>query len=45
MNNRTIEGGCLCGAIRYRVTAEPQGRTLCHCESCRRAAGAPPSPG
>ena len=41
MNNRTIEGGCLCGAIRYRATAEPQGRTLCHCESCRLAAGAP----
>ncbi|HEX5125031.1 MAG TPA: GFA family protein [Rhodanobacteraceae bacterium] len=36
-----IEGGCACGAIRYRSTAEPGGRTLCHCESCRRASGAP----
>ena len=41
MTERTIEGGCFCGAIRYRATAEPTARTLCHCESCRRAAGAP----
>jgi hypothetical protein len=34
-------GGCLCGAIRYRVTAEPIALTLCHCRSCRLAAGAP----
>lgn len=41
MIDRIIEGGCLCGAIRYRATGEPLGRTLCHCNSCRRAAGAP----
>jgi hypothetical protein len=35
------EGGCLCGAIRYRVTAEPFARSICHCRSCRRASGAP----
>lgn len=33
------EGGCLCGAIRYRVTGEPVAATLCHCRSCRRASG------
>jgi len=33
------EGGCLCGAIRYRVTGEPVAATLCHCGSCRRASG------
>ena len=33
------EGGCLCGAIRYRVTGEPVATTLCHCRSCRRASG------
>ncbi|GAA5071351.1 GFA family protein [Lysobacter panacisoli] len=36
-----IEGGCLCGAIRYRATAPPISRSICHCRSCRRAGGAP----
>jgi len=36
-----IEGGCLCGGIRYRVTGEPLARSLCHCRSCRLGAGAP----
>ncbi|HMG48059.1 MAG TPA: GFA family protein [Allosphingosinicella sp.] len=34
-------GGCLCGAIRYRVKGLPQATSLCHCESCRRATGGP----
>ena len=33
------EGGCLCGAVRYRVSGEPVAATLCHCGSCRRASG------
>jgi len=32
-------GGCLCGAVRYRVTGEAVAQTLCHCSSCRRATG------
>jgi hypothetical protein len=35
------EGGCLCGAVRYRASGEASHPTLCHCNSCRRAAGAP----
>lgn len=36
------EGGCLCGAIRYRSDAPAVGRiTHCHCTMCRRATGAP----
>ena len=35
------EGGCLCGAVRYRVTAAPELVCHCHCTLCRRAAGAP----
>jgi hypothetical protein len=35
------EGGCLCGAIRYRVTGAPSWSTICHCRACRKAAGAP----
>jgi len=32
-------GGCLCGAVRYRIQGEAVARTLCHCASCRRATG------
>lgn len=34
------EGGCLCGATRYRARADARALTLCHCNSCRRASGA-----
>ncbi len=37
----TIEGGCLCGAVRYCATATPSNSMICHCNTCRRAAGAP----
>jgi len=35
------EGGCVCGAVRYRVTGAPTNSMVCHCRSCRRVAGAP----
>ena len=41
MATRILEGGCLCGAIRYRVTGEPSNSMVCHCGSCRKAAAAP----
>lgn len=34
------EGGCLCGAVRYRVAAEPVRVTFCHCRFCQRGSGA-----
>ena len=34
-------GHCLCGRVRYRATGQPKFRCYCHCESCRRATGAP----
>jgi hypothetical protein len=37
----TIEGGCFCGAVRFRGTLDPQRICHCHCEDCRRASGAP----
>jgi len=38
---QTIEGGCLCGAVRYRAYGPAYGITHCHCKTCRRASGAP----
>jgi hypothetical protein len=35
-----IAGGCLCGAIRYRIYGEPYHVTHCHCASCRKVSGA-----
>ncbi len=34
------DGGCLCGGVRYMVTGTLQSGQICHCVSCRRAAGA-----
>jgi hypothetical protein len=36
-----LDGGCLCGAVRYRISAAPRSADYCHCRMCRRAAGAP----
>lgn len=38
--SETLEGGCLCGAVRYRIEAEGAEASICHCATCRRAAGA-----
>lgn len=32
-------GGCLCGAVRYECSSEPQITVHCHCEDCRRSSG------
>lgn len=33
------EGGCACGAIRYRLTDEPLLVHCCHCLNCQRQTG------
>jgi hypothetical protein len=35
------EGGCRCGKVRYRFDGAAAHACLCHCEDCRRSAGAP----
>jgi hypothetical protein len=35
-----VAGGCYCGKIRFAVNGKPRICTNCHCENCRRAAGA-----
>jgi hypothetical protein len=34
-----FEGSCLCGGVRYKLTAEPGEFGYCHCASCRKASG------
>ena len=33
------EGGCSCGALRYRLTAPPLIVHACHCRDCQRITG------
>ena len=33
------EGGCACGEVRYRLTAEPLLVHCCHCLNCQRQTG------
>jgi hypothetical protein len=35
------QGGCLCSAIRFRISGTPLFSSLCHCATCRRASAAP----
>jgi len=44
MAENTFTGGCLCGAVRYEASGPATNLCFCHCESCRRAAGAPTVP-
>ena len=34
-----IEGGCLCGKVRYSADAEPVFVGVCHCKNCQKQAG------
>lgn len=33
------EGGCVCGAVRYRTSGDPVRVTVCHCTWCQRRTG------
>ena len=33
------EGGCSCGAVRYRLTSEPLFTHCCHCLNCQQQTG------
>ena len=34
-----LEGGCSCGAVRYRLASDPLFTHCCHCLNCQRQTG------
>lgn len=37
---KVFEGGCHCGGVRYALTGPLREILICHCDDCRRLAGA-----
>ena len=35
----SMQGGCLCGAVRYTVSADPIFSGVCHCTNCQKSTG------
>ena len=35
----TLEGGCACGEVRYRLASRPMFVHCCHCRECQRQTG------
>jgi hypothetical protein len=33
------DGGCRCGAVRFRISAQPLFTAACHCRGCQRMTG------
>lgn len=38
--NNPLQGGCLCGDVRYEIQSNQLSVCRCHCVSCRKATGA-----
>lgn len=34
-----LSGSCLCGAVKYQVSGDPQRFYHCHCSRCRKSSG------
>lgn len=39
MNESTLRGGCLCGAVKFEITGEAKRFFHCHCSRCRKVTG------
>jgi hypothetical protein len=38
-----IEGGCYCGAVRYKAEGDPAFKGQCHCRECQYISGGHPN--
>ena len=38
---KQLQGGCLCGAVRYTLTRAPNYVYFCHCRDCQLESGSP----
>jgi hypothetical protein len=39
--SEAIDGGCLCGELRYHAARSTEIPAFCHCRTCRKASAAP----
>lgn len=39
MSQVTLKGSCLCGAVSYEASGDPQYFYHCHCSRCRKSSG------
>lgn len=39
MSGEVLEGGCLCGRVRYRAIAARAKALVCHCRDCQKQSG------
>ena len=39
MNEKTLTGGCLCGAVSFEIKNEFEHFQLCHCSQCQKTTG------
>jgi len=38
-----VEGGCYCGAVRYKASGDPLFKGQCHCRECQYISGGSPN--
>ena len=38
-----VEGGCYCGAVRYKAEGDPLFKGQCHCRECQYVSGGQPN--
>lgn len=37
--NYSVKGSCLCGSVRFEITAPPESVGYCHCTRCQKRTG------